>query len=742
MTKLKNTLTNYAIKLADAGFSIIPVSEDKRPSGAWKKYQKENRTPEEVEALKSPLYGLVTGFNNLEVIDVDLKVFSSLKEQQDFWKEYTNFLKDNIDDFDLKFVIYKTVNRGYHILYKCKEVAGNSKIAKLKGQKECVIESRGVGGMVVMYHNQISELAYHEIKEISLEDRAILWEVSKSFNFIEQEIEQPKKVKKEYIETELTCWDDYNQKTNIFDIVQDEFKVVRQLNDKYIIKRFGATSVHSGYIYRDSGCMYLFSTGTNYPNEQLITPFAAYAYKFHLGDFSEAAKDLYNKGYGSRIMKVIEIEDLPEIKKNDLDFPIDVFPEFIQHYLIECNKTLDSSIDYMGCSMLWLTSVIVGNSVEIEVKKGWNEISTIWLAVVGKAGLGKTPSINNVIFPLNKINNKQIQEYIKQSEKFDIFNSLDKKEKEKTVEVKKPIKSQFIADDITIEALVDLHQESKNAVGVFKDELAGWFKDMNKYREGSDLQFWLSTWSGKSVKLNRKTAKSSFVDKPLIPVLGGIQPNILHSFYTEENKDNGFVDRMLLTYPDLQVELYNEEEMSQELLDAYNDNILALYEHFKNKVLQYNEDEIEPLTARFNQEAKEEWKRIFNNISNTQNSDDENEYMKSMLPKQKTYIPRFSLLLSVLNGFFNGNDNLLEITKEDVLKAEKLSHYFIAMAKKIKVNSIEVNQMKSLISDNKHKNNAEKVKSILKLNPDIKKSEIADLLGVSIQTVYKLIKKV
>ena len=62
------------------------------------------------------------------------------------------------------------------------------------------------------------------------------------------------------------------------------------------------------------------------------------------------------------------------------------------------------------------------------------------------------------------------------------------------IEVKKPRKSQFIADDITIEALVDLHQESKNSVGVFKDELAGWFKDMNKYREGSDLQFWLCKW--------------------------------------------------------------------------------------------------------------------------------------------------------------------------------------------------------------------------------------------------------
>ena len=735
-------MINYAQKLAANGFSIIPVSEDKRPLGAWKKYQTEARTKEQVESLNCPLFGLVTGFNGLEVIDVDLKVFPTLELQKQFWKEYTSFLKDNIDDFDLKFVIYKTVNRGYHILYKCKEVAGNSKIAKLKDHKECVIESRGIGGMVVLYENQISELAYHNIKEISLEDREILWEVSKSFNYIEQVIEQPKKVKKEFVETELTCWDDYNAKHNIFDVIGSEFQIVRQLNDKYIIKRNGAKSVHSGYVYRDSGCMYLFSTGTNYPNEKLISPFAAYAYKNHLGDFSETAKDLYNQGYGSRIVRQIEVEELPKIETSNLDFPIEIFPDFIQHYLVQCNKTLDSSIDYMGCSLIWLMSVVVGNSVKIEVKRGWNEIATVWIAVVGKAGLGKTPSINNIIAPLNEINNKQIREYIQQSEKFDVYNSLDKKEKEKNVEVKKPLKSQFIADDITIEALVDLHQDSKNAVGVFKDELAGWFKDMNKYREGSDLQFWLSTWCGKSVKLNRKTAKSSFVDKPLIPVLGGIQPNILHSFYTEENKDNGFVDRMLLTYPDLQVEMYNEQEIDEDLLDAYNNNIIALFEHFKNKVLQYNEDEVEPLVAKFDAEAKEEWKRIFNNISETQNSEAENEYMKSMLPKQKTYIPRFALLLSVLNGFFNESDNLLIIDKESILKAEKLSNYFIAMAKKIKVNSLEVNQIKEVLSLNSKKSNSQKLEEILKVNPDIKKSEIAEILNVSVQAVYKMMKKV
>ena len=75
---------------------------------------------------------MITGFEYLECIDCDLKVFSTAKEQKEFWEEYTGYLKDNILDFEDKFVIYKTKNAGYHILYKSKRVEGNLKIAKLK----------------------------------------------------------------------------------------------------------------------------------------------------------------------------------------------------------------------------------------------------------------------------------------------------------------------------------------------------------------------------------------------------------------------------------------------------------------------------------------------------------------------------------------------------------------------------------------------------------------------------------
>jgi hypothetical protein len=395
----------------------------------------------------------------------------------------------------------------------------------------------------------------------------------------------------------------------------------------------------------------------------------------------------------------------------------------------------------MGCSLLWLISVSIGNAIEIEVKRGWNENGTIWISLVGKAGIGKTPSINNVIFPLQKINSREIKNYYKELEKFEYYDNLSKKEKEESIEVQKPIKKQFIANDITLEALVDLHQESDNAVGVFKDELAGWLKDMNKYRAGSDLEFWLSCWSGKSVSLNRLTRKGSFVEKPFIPVLGGIQPSILNSFYTEENKDNGFMDRMLLSFPESKIELYNENELEYELLEWYKDNIICFYDIVKSIIKRDKDGNIESLTAKFDEEAKKEWMRIFNEISNFQNDDNENEYLKSMYPKQKSYIPRFALLIHVFNEFFSAGGNSLLINKESILKAEKLSKYFVATAKKVKVNSVEVNSIKNVINSNKNKSSKEQFNELYKINPNLNKKQVAESLGVSLQMIYKYLKE-
>jgi hypothetical protein len=733
---------SYLRKLAGQGYSIIPVDQDKRPMGSWKQYQTNHRSADEVEQLNSPLYGLVTGYNDVEVIDIDLKVIIGLPQQKKWWQEYISFIKDNIEDFEEKVVIAKTRNAGYHIIYKCEQPSGNSKIAVLKDQKEAIIESRGVGGMVVLYESFITNRQYHQIDYISERERDIIWSISRTFNHVEKiASDEPKK--SEYKKEKVTPWQDYNEKHSAMDVISDDFMIVRNTTECYIIRRHGATSPHSGYVYKDSGCMYLFSTGTIFPHEQLLSPFAIYAYKYHNGDFNAAASDLYKQGYGTRQVPEVKFkEPIPKDVIERVQFPIDVFPENLQKYLILSDKTLGLSIDFMGSSFLWMISLIIGNCIKIEVKKGWQEIATLWIAIVGKPGIGKTPSINQVIYPLREANARETREFTKQYAKWKEYEGMDKKEKQYAEEIQKPVNKQFLVNDITLEALVDLHEQNPNAVGIFKDELAGWFKDMNKYRQGSDLEFWLSSWSGTSISLNRKTSKSAFVEKPFLPVLGGIQPSVFEDFTTGSNKENGFVDRILISYPDLTVNSYNDSHMDDQIIEWYRSYVLNLRDVVNKNLLKFNEKgEIESIVAKFDHKAEQEWKRIHDKITDIQNSDDENEYMKSMLPKQKSYIPRFALIMQFIWSSENEDYTVATIRKESLLRAERLSEYFINMSKLVKMDVKEKNDMRVISRSTGSLDPFDQFKAMYKINPDINRTMASEILEVSRKTIQRWVTK-
>ncbi len=736
---------DYLKKLISVGYSVIPCHEHKAPiEEGWTKAK--TKTADDVDKFNPYYWGCRTGYNDIECIDVDLKVFPLLQDRQEWWNEYLNFLCDNIENFIQKVVIAKTKKGGFHILYKTKIKKGNTKIASLQGMKEAIVETRGVGGQFILYGEFLNEREYHHIDYITDEEREIIWSISKTYDYKDPILaEIPKKSEyKKLDETDITPWDDFNSKKTAFDIIEDEFTIVRNTSKTYVIKRHGATSPHSGYVFKDSGCLFLFSTGTIYPNEKLLSPFNLYTIKHHNGDYTEATKELYKQNYGTRRVKKIE---LPEIKLQKQDpikraiFPIEIFPKEIQHFIIESSTTLGMSTDYMGCAFMWMLSLIVGNSMVIEVKPGWREVATLWIAVVGKPGIGKTPSLNQMISPLRSLNVKEQRDYQKNYQKYQDYEALDKKEKEHCQEVFKPKNKQFIVGDVTIEALVDLHEENPNAIGIFKDELAGWFKDMNKYRAGSDLEFWLSSWSGSPISLNRKTSKNAFVDKPFIPVIGGIQPSIFDDFSNGANKENGFVDRILISYPELTVNHYNNNYISIEALEWYNDFVVNMKSNIEKIFLKFDEnDQIQPSVVRFNKESEKEWIRIHDKYTDIQNSDNENEYMKSMLPKQKSYIPRFALLLNTLWSFTDEEYKSGFIHTDSILRAEKLSEYFVNMAKLVKQDAKEKYELKNVAKDKQ--TNFDKFKAMYEADPELNRTVVAEMLDVSRKSIYQWINKI
>lgn len=425
----------------------------------------------------------------------------------------------------------------------------------------------------------------------------------------------------------------------------------------------------------------------------------------------------------NKILNLASKESKTDVLKSD--FPIDIFPKEIQSYFKEANSTLDSNVDYMACSFLWGCSVLIGNSCVLQVKSGWKEYANIWIACVGSAGVGKTPSIAMAIRPFERLNSDLITSYP---------NVLKAWEDSKDDPENKPKPEQFIVNDTTIEALVCLHVNNENAVGMFREELDGWVKNFSRYSNGSDLPFWLTTWSGKSVSTNRKTG-NSFLPKPFIPILGGVQPAILESFSTDENKSSGFLDRILLCCPEIKIELYNSNEMDLTAIQWYDDFVFKMARILKMETKYSEDNTIVSNTFYLDIDAKYEWKKIFDEITIMQNSDEENEYMKSMLPKQKSYIPRFALILHVVLNIENNKIPSL-ISKETILNAKKLSDYFIKQAKKVKVAASETLTIKSILSNNKELGLKEKFKIIFDKNEKLNYTKIAEEMNITRTTLY------
>jgi hypothetical protein len=163
---------------------------------------------------------------------------------------------------------------------------------------------------------------------------------------------------------------------------------------------------------------------------------------------------------------------------------------------------------------------------------------------------------------------------------------------------------------------------------------------------------------------------------------------------------------------------------------------VGLFDSIKNKVIGYNGfGELEAQYCRLNPDAKKEWIRIFDKITDMQNSENENEYMKSILPKQKSYVARFALLLNAIYSYEDENVSYLEITKKSVLNAEKLSDYFILMAKKNKFETIERQEMKDVIKFSGKRTAKEQFEALYSVNKELNRSKVAEELNVSRRSI-------
>ncbi|MBT4969894.1 MAG: DUF3987 domain-containing protein [Bacteroidetes bacterium] len=395
--------------------------------------------------------------------------------------------------------------------------------------------------------------------------------------------------------------------------------------------------------------------------------------------------------------KITSFSEVEERQNNR--FPVDVFPLPFQQIIMATNKDLSFPIDFVGASMLYVSSIAIGNTFRVEVKKGWSESAVLYLAIVARSGTNKSHPLNFIVRPIVDHDKKTYRKYEQLSKEYENAIRLSKKEREQQAidEPTKPFWEKIILTDFTPEALAEVHKFSKRGIGVKVDELAGWIKNFNRYNKGSEMEFWLSQWNGEPINIDRKTGEPIFIPLPFISVAGTIQTGLLNDLAKDNRNLNGFIDRILFVFlNNLKKPYWSETDLDPKIILLWNEIVSRLL----SINVEYDETfNPKPELLFFSPEAKQllyNWQK-----SNAdQCNEAENEIIAGIYSKIEIYVVRFALILELMRWACHESDKQ-SVGLEAVNGAIKLAEYFKNSA--IKVNSIisNANPLDKLTADKK-----------------------------------------
>lgn len=317
--------------------SVIPVTKDKRPKVKWTEYQKRIMTEEEAESVFSDLdnVAIICGevSSGLECIDIDQKYSLDGMLMNDLSVAIMN--KD--EELYNKLVIQETVNGGYHLIYRCTKVEGNQKLAMRdttdeekngneKDTERVLIETRGTNGYFLAEPSEgykVIQGNLTAIPKITQKERATLIAICETFNSkskqqFTQRVESTSKTR------EISPLDDYdNRGDGVGVLLNAGWTIIKDNNDKTILRRPGGTSPSSGYYHKTgkyANRFTFFSSACGFEVQKVYKPHAVYTEIEHNGNYTSAARQLARDGFGSDEVKFQAKEKIVKsTQKKDLN---------------------------------------------------------------------------------------------------------------------------------------------------------------------------------------------------------------------------------------------------------------------------------------------------------------------------------------------------------------------------------------------------------------------------------------
>ena len=403
-------------------------------------------------------------------------------------------------------------------------------------------------------------------------------------------------------------------------------------------------------------------------------------------------------------------------------FPIDCFPPMLRAFVENVSDVYGVPVELPAVSVIAAIASMFRKRIYSQDRH--LNYPQIWVMFVARSGVGKTKPLRTAFEPVEAADSRSWEKYIREKEDYDAKVAATKKSSKKEERLTPPIRKHRLITDITPEALIQKIYEN-GGITVFRDELAGWFKDIGRYNKSGELQSYLSMFDNTPIQLARKTDGDTFIADPYLSIVGTIQPEVLKSVLKQEQMEyNGMAQRFLFVFPDNQKRTYmSDAELDKELS--------ANYAQFIEYIDNIGCDN--PVRIEYTPEAWDLIREFDREITNSTNAST-NDYMSSMYSKMEVHLFRLMLILWYMERYEQGDIDNVYIDAPLIEKGIRLCRYFISCGEKV-FDLIQKQEPQSNISN-------EHLLHLLSKRYAIKsQSKLADVLGVSQQAVSKALSK-
>ena len=367
---------------------------------------------------------------------------------------------------------------------------------------------------------------------------------------------------------------------------------------------------------------------------------------------------------------------MPDVPLFDYNFLPDTFRPWIE----DIAERMQCPPDFVAVGLMIALGSLVGRKIGIRPKRrdDWLVVPNLWGCVVGRPGLMKTPALEQPLAPLRQLasealdrydgdtRNQEIDAMLKAREvkiaekKIDLLlrngdHQAAHAEAEAIVKAEKDerVCRRYETNDPTIEKLGVLTSENPTGLLLFRDELIGFLRGLDRDGREGDRATYLEMWNGTGSFTSDRIQRGTVRSPAIISILGGIPPDVLMAYVREAVRGghgaDGLLQRFqLFVWPDISKEWHHVDRWPNTEAKDKAFGVFKFLDGLTAEDVGADTSSGIPF-LRFSSDAQDRFDAWRAELEKKLRSDNDHPAFEAHLSKYRKLVPALALLMHLAN---------------------------------------------------------------------------------------------